>query len=131
MNWIRHAVLASVVVALYFDSVEAGTAEAQAKLDRGDVAGALHELKVPLQTNDPRAQFQMGMIGAGHNNDRAARDWWERSAAAGCADAMTALGYFSLGGRAGQRDAKQAADWFRRGAQGGSAQGCLNSPDCT
>jgi TPR repeat protein len=109
------------------------TAFAQNAVDRGeqllkdgDLQGAWNAVAGPAQNGSARAQFIAGMVQANSGNVAGARDWWQRSSAAGNGDAATALGYFALGGRGESRSSTRAAQLFERGARSGSAQGMLN-----
>lgn len=100
---------------------------AEALIQQGNAEAAWRLVVGPAQGGNARAQFLAGMVESARGNSAASRAWWQKGAAAGSADASTALGYLALGGKGGEpRSSTAAARYFTEGAKGGSAQGMLN-----
>ena len=99
---------------------------------------SIDELEVLGYDGDVEAQYRLGQLYEYGSDDidqdfDLAREWYERAAKQGNADALTALGYFYLNGCGVETSLDQAADYFQQAislgsteANAGLARACLN-----
>jgi TPR repeat protein len=95
-------------------------------MEKGDFRTALRELRTLVETNDPNAQFLMGMLydaGKGVSQDQAmAASWYRKAAEQKHLGAQLFLGVLYYSGSGVKRDYKEARRWFQLPADSGNDQ---------
>lgn len=122
-TFIRLALAASLLTAAVPSMLAAAAWASQEDLQEvlkkeleGDKVGAYLKLKEMAPEGDPEAQYKLGgyyQYGwAGPANFKLAREWYERAARQGHADAMLGLAIMDTQGQGGPADNKSAFKWL-------------------
>jgi uncharacterized protein len=110
------AVIASVLLALAPASLAADMAEIRKLIAQDQMFDAFRELMPLAQSGNAEAQYELagfyhwGTVGAA--NFTKARQWYERSAKQGNADAMIGLAVMNGAGQGGPVDRREAVKWL-------------------